>query len=327
MSSYSITDSNIPASKMHSMYVHRKRPQWGRAVVVWEANDKRGYQFEDGRLRVFKTNFCHLFDEVDVPDDGVSDVLRKTLRTRAKLLIERKERTSSGETPGVDAPYPFEDQVTIFLAQYPDGFQDKAWVSKLRGVDAKRRLKRHRDSAIAEAQEAFSEEKLSAQIAAGDHSEVIDTLIDQLQSTSLVQRSKVKPLIGFDAEQRVELAEAFFEVLYSDQPQVVTFKRYAQAFGGATHWQLVTAPLALVQPDKHVCVRPSVFRKQAATMAPMALYSRDPSPHSYRDMRRVARATMEKLEEEGYKPRDFVDIYDFVWCTLRPSAEKYLDEV
>ena len=35
------------------LYRHSKRKQWGFAVLAWEKEGKRGYQFEDGELRVW----------------------------------------------------------------------------------------------------------------------------------------------------------------------------------------------------------------------------------------------------------------------------------
>ncbi|MEL6182380.1 MAG: hypothetical protein AAFS10_25715, partial [Myxococcota bacterium] len=66
------TDSNPLTAAMHSLYVHTKRPNWGRAILAWEQGGKRGYQFEDGRLRVFKKDFYGLFDTVELPEDDDS---------------------------------------------------------------------------------------------------------------------------------------------------------------------------------------------------------------------------------------------------------------
>ena len=64
------------ASQVH-VYVHRKRPQWGYAIVAWEKGDKRGYQFEDGQLRVFKDAFYGLFDRVDPSGAGAVELVEE----------------------------------------------------------------------------------------------------------------------------------------------------------------------------------------------------------------------------------------------------------
>ena len=49
------------------LFRHSKRPQWGIAALVWELNGKRGYQFSDGKLRVFKQGFYGLFESAVAP--------------------------------------------------------------------------------------------------------------------------------------------------------------------------------------------------------------------------------------------------------------------
>ena len=74
-------------------------------------------------------------------------------------------------------------------------------------------------------------------------------------------------------------------------------------------------------------MRPSALRKQAAVFAPSRVYSRRPRRTAYDNYRRVAEATRERLEEEGYEPEDLLDVYDFIWATLRPAAAKKLEEL
>ena len=39
------------------LYRHVKRPEWGVAMIAWERNGTRAYQFEDGKLRKFPEAF------------------------------------------------------------------------------------------------------------------------------------------------------------------------------------------------------------------------------------------------------------------------------
>ncbi|MEL6179945.1 MAG: hypothetical protein AAFS10_13385, partial [Myxococcota bacterium] len=222
-------------------------------------------------------------------------------------------------------PYPFEEQIAIFTNIFPQGFAGEDWAEDRRGVGSSRRLKRHRSPAIAQAQEDFAEATVKAQLEQGDAGVIITHIINNLQDTDLVQRSKTKALSRLNPKEQTELAEAFVNMLYGEEPLATRFKRYVDAMP-SNDWRVITAPLALVQPEKHVCVRPSVFRKQAASIAPRSLYTSKPSVHSYRDMRHMAKATFDKLKDEGLQPRDLLDIYDFIWITLRPSAEKHLDD-
>ena len=318
------TETQPLTADMHNLYIHRKRPNWGRAILAWEQGEKRGYQFEDGRLRIFKKGFYDMFDVVDAPEDDDSTLV-STLRSRARLIIERRDQAAEGNASTIEAPYPFEDQLKIFINVYPNGFTDESWTKDRRGEGAGRRLKRHRDPAIAQARADLAEDKVRDHLAAGDAAAIINAIVDNLQNCDLVQRSKTKSIERLQGAEATELAEAFVGMLYSEEPMSTRFKRYVDAMP-SNDWRVITAPLALVQPEEHVCVRPSVFRKQAASIAPRSIYTARPSIHSYRDMRRMAQATFKQLEEAGQEPRDLLDIYDFIWITLRPSAEKHLDD-
>lgn len=318
------TETQPLTADMHNLYIHRKRPNWGRAILAWEEGEKRGYQFEDGRLRIFKKGFYDMFDVVDAPEDDDSTLV-STLRSRARLIIERRDQAAEGNASTIEAPYPFEDQLKIFINVYPNGFTDESWTKDRRGEDAGRRLKRHRDPAIAQARADLAEDKVRDHLAADDAAAIINAIVDNLQNCDLVQRSKTKSIERLQGAEATELAEAFVDMLYSEEPMATRFKRYVDAMP-SNDWRVITAPLALVQPEEHVCVRPSVFRKQAASIAPRSIYTARPSIHSYRDMRRMAQATFKLLEEAGQEPRDLLDIYDFIWISLRPSAEKHLDD-
>lgn len=310
----------------HGLYKHKKRPQWGLAIVAWERGDKRGYQFEDGKLRVFKKGFYSLFEEVDPPEDAAIDLVDELNRRLATSIKHAKRKASGNKLKPV---YPFETQAEIFRRQFAEGFQDPAWKEDKRGEDASRRLKRHRDAAIEEAQKDFNQESFKALLDEGRYTEVWERAIEHLEGTTLLNRSHIEPLKVLREDQHQEFAEAFYDLLWGDGKFVRRFERYMEALTGGkpddASWQLATALPALVRPTKHVCVRPSTFKKQAGAIAPSLIYTKNPSPRSYRNYRKMAKATRRKLKGEGFEPKDLMDIHDFIWCTLRPAAKKYLD--
>ena len=79
-------------------------------------------------------------------------------------------------------------------------------------------------------------------------------------------------------------------------------------------------------PENHVCVRRSAFTRQAGAISPMARYSKRATVRSYKNFRRVAPVVKKRLTKKGHERRDFLDVYDFIWDTLRDSALDHLGE-
>src|SRR5690606_1096467 len=121
------------------------RTEWGLAILAWERDGKRAYQFEDGKLRVFKAGYYELIHEVDRSMGEASAVVADLNRQ-----LGRSENRREREKAGVEgkALLSFDEQVEIFCHMYPGGFQDEAWLRDVRGQEVPRRLKRHRDQAI-----------------------------------------------------------------------------------------------------------------------------------------------------------------------------------
>ena len=55
------TPSEAAAPKL---YQHTKRPEWGLAILAWDRGSRRAFQFEDGKLRVFKQGYYEMVEEV-----------------------------------------------------------------------------------------------------------------------------------------------------------------------------------------------------------------------------------------------------------------------
>jgi hypothetical protein len=299
---------------------HSRRPQWGLAILAWERDDKAGYQFEDGRLRVFSTAYKDLMEPAEPkhrPEDAVIADLQAALGT------------PSDEREPLQAEATFEQQVALFESLYPEGFQGEAWTLEMRGPkEGGRALKRHRDPSIAAAQAVFDSGEVASQLAEGRHSAWVDAVLDVLAETTLVSRSRVKALRAMEDDERRTFAEAAADLLHGEGRFGTRFKAWVKTLRdgleGKASWRLATALSALVEPDSHICVRHSAFIRQAAVIAPTSSYSRRPKARSYRNFRRVARVVRTRLEAAGHQPRDLMDVHDFIWTTLRASAIDHL---
>ena len=315
-----------------ALYRHTGCDQWGLAILAWENESKRAYQFQDGKLRVFKRGYYHFFEEVDRPVDRVPKILSTLERgldvSNARLEARRARRAADQQSAtGIT----LQDQVWLFARLYEGGFAGETWVAKQRGAGVKRRLKRHRDPAIAQAQSALSLVELDRLIAAGQHQEIISRAKDVLSKTDLVTKTETGRLRCDTDEQARELATALRHLLHGDAPYMMRFEHFvaalARVIGKEPSWQLATALPALVFPDRHICIRPTAFRAQAAWMAPRLGYVKRPNAPLYQRFLRMGEMVREELKKSGQTPRDLLDVHDFMHVTLRPSARKQYNRV
>lgn len=309
-----IIDTNI-------IYRHNARADWGDAILAWDRGGKRGYMFEDGKLRVFKDGWYHHLSEVDQP-------LPKAAATAARL--QRKLGLDALRRPIKHDGMSFEDQLTVFEMLYPQGFTADGWAIDKRGEGAKRRLKRHRDIAIADARERLDAGRLDVLITADHIDEAWGEVIAVLDGTDLVTKRHVAGLRELGTEARRSLVECVRGLLWGDESYEVRFERFVATLalltGKEPSWQLATVLSALVHPDQHIAVRPNIMRAQAAWMAPNLAWSKVPTAPLYTRLQRMAEAVREELRQAEQAPRDLLDVADFMWTTLRPKARKLLEE-
>jgi len=306
------------------LYQHVQRPEWGVAILVHDARDRRGYLFEDGEVRTFVEGFHHLVQPVSLEPAEAARRLAALDRRRSRRERTPKRRRRRGAT--AEPKVTFADQVRVLKMSYPDGFHDDLWVKDVRGAGASKRLKRHRDPAVAQARRDLSAERLDALVGAGRSGEVVSAVRATLRSTDLVTPKMLRPLDGLDAAGAARLAAAVRGALHGEGPFGPRLTALIDALtvgGREPAWQLVTALPALVHPAEHVCVKPSAFRQQAKVLAPDLRHGRAPGAAAYARYLELARTVEERLLQASLTPRDLLDVHDFMWATLRPKARRH----
>ncbi|MDH3270014.1 MAG: hypothetical protein OEN56_01700 [Gemmatimonadota bacterium] len=302
---------------------HAKRPEWGVAVLAWERDGHRGYQFEDGRLRKIRKGYYKLLEPVDELE-APEAVVRKNL--------ERAMVATGGEaTRSIKKKVaPFEDQLELFVKLYPKGFMDPAWIADHRGDPNGSALKRHRDPSLADAQEALAADRCNGMVVDGQHDTLFESIVDVLAGSNLLPISHVKDLRQLDDDERRRYSESVADVLHGERHFDERFRDYLDVLtsllGGRPSWRIATALPSLVHPQTHVSVRRSAFARQAGSIAPTARYTRTADVGAYKNYLRVAQGVKTRLVDAGHEPRDLLDIHDFIWDTLRTSALGHLGE-
>lgn len=299
-----------------SFYRHTKKPGWGLALILWERDGKRAYKFEDGKERIIAEDYYRLLNRTDEEPDSDS------------VLIAEIAKLRGGDTDSKADSMTFEEQLSVYLAQYPGAFGSDAWIKGYRGKEGKRRLKRHRVPAIAEAQERLSKAELERILEQGAYKELQETLVEVLGSTDLVTKAQLEPYRKGVAGEN--FTRALYAMLYGEGDMAKRFTELAQHMSmlwPRVPWTVITAPLALVHPKEHVCVKPSVFTKQADCTTKPIRPTKLPTARVYRGYLEMCKELREKLSNAGALPHDLLDIYDFIWVTQRPAAAEHLARV
>ena len=303
------------------LYRHSQRPEWGMALLAWERNGRRAYQFEDGKLRKIQEGYYDLLDPVE-DSEGPTTAVRNNLQAAIKAL------KGGSEHKVYKAVCTFEQQVALFIKLYPKGFKDPEWIEDKRGTEDGRALKRHRVPSMIAAQEALAPASAGSLIDEGRQEELAETVLNVLADTNLVPLSHVKSLRALDEDQLAEYAEVVFDLVHGEGSFDDRFQTYldtlTRLLDGRPSWREATALIALTHPQEHVAVRRSAFIRQAGSIAPTGAYSRKPKVDAYRSFRRVALGVRKRLKAANHEPTDFLDVHDFIWTTLRKSALEHL---
>jgi hypothetical protein len=317
----------VDSTSSNVVYLHSKRKGWGLAAVAWERNGKRGYVFVDGEERTFAKEYCNLFEPVRATTPEAQRLLAEVGKPDKASTASKngRARKASGktETRTVD------EQIAVFGKLFPDGFVGAPWRKKHRGTGKGRRLKRHRDAAVADARAQLSREAIEALTAEGRTDEVLRRAVAVLEATDLVTKSQLEALRV--ARATTPLVEGLCDYLHEEDPEGKRFGEFARRLGrntdGRCNWPLFTALRALVQPEAHVCVRTGAIRAQAAILFADVGKDTRITARRYLQYLAIAENLRDRLTAAGMAPTDLIDIYDFMWETTRPAHAELYDEV
>lgn len=313
--------SSLETETAGTIYRHQKRPEWGCAILLSDRGGKREYQFEDGKKRIFKRAYCDMFKPVDRPLDETK-VIKKNLLTRAG----RRTQALSNNAKAI----PLNDQVDFFLEKYEKGFRDDDWIKAKRGAEGRKRLKRHREGLIEDAQELLGKKHIDALIAEDKHAEVVEAMHKLTDSTDLTTKRHGAPLTAIRGQGAVEVANALRDLLYGKGEYAIRFEAFvavlSRAMGTAPSWQMATLFAAAIHPTEHLFVKPKTTDLQAEWMAPGITMTKLPNGPTYERLREMAMKMGERLGRKNLAPRDLLDLHDFMWETLRPKARKTIAE-
>lgn len=297
---------------------HSLREEWGLGIVVSQASDRVQLQFQDGLPRSFKKGYYHLFEAIDRRLDvtlGIVDALHG--------MMDGPKRTSKR-----NRAVTLDEQVAYFSEQYEGGFEGAQWDQAHRGSERKTPLKRHRDGLVAMAKQEFGKTRLRKALNAGTPGEVHAAAVCVVASTNIVKVKERKLFDAMSPSQHALFANSLFSLLHGRASFGKRFDDLVasleRGMGQAPSWELSTIFLAAYRPEDHTVVRLNTQSRQAEYMAPGMVLSGRPMGIFYERLLKMSVTVREALESEGCTPRDHFDVFDFMWQTLRPAAQKVI---
>jgi hypothetical protein len=292
-----------------TLFAHSMRKDWGVGVFAGEKDGKRRYLFENGEERTLASGFDQLMKRVERPTSEQQLAFARL----QKVLAGRAKNDPDGKPPG----FTLSSQLVKFRETYPSGFSDPNWIEGVRG-GANGRLR----TALAAAEERLSAKALDSLTSTRSPADAWQVVRDVLASSGLVPAAQLA-LTQSSGERG--LPGAIRELLHGTGAYDKRFDRFVTtftaAFGAPPGWELVTALSALVHPLDHVCVEPTMFRKQVKAVSAQRSVSARPSGSGYGTFLSVARLIANKLTEQGEVPRDLMDVRNFIVFTMKPVSK------
>lgn len=300
------------------LFQHTLQPHWGLATPVSVRGLHALYQFEDGRVREFRLE-SPLLRRVRVGHRHHEAVeqLHKHIDNLQSVRRQRRTRRRVARR----APRGLALQVSLFKQKFPLGFHGIRWNVQMRGHGSGRRLKRHRDPAILGAGQRLSAQLLTQLVTKERHDEIHRLAMETLAGTDLVHASQRRPLVQMSDSEKRRFAIRLTDLLHDNNEVLDTrFEQWVQAcdvyMKRPPAWEAVTAPLALLFPSDHVCVRPDRLTVQATQLGIALTLPERPTAEAYREALGVVRGVQDVCTENGLAPRDLLDVCDFMEVTL-----------
>ena len=310
-----------------ALFRHTVRPEWGTAMLVVEEPGKRRYQFTDGKLRTFKEGYYELFEQVEIEASEGARLLSnlQTLAGNATWGNQPESRTAT-KTESFSLP----EQITIFKQIFERGFQDTDYEADVRGCSEDGGKGTRHDVIIA-CRTLLSKETLGQAIEDERWKEIHKTAVTVAGSTNIPSSgSDLRLLRQLDEDKCEGFAKALFFLLHSDEAYSLRFTRWVEYLASAgvkPTWPMTTVLPALAFPGEHIAIKPSVFRQEARVVMSGMEYTPTPNANDYERYQRMGKKISQTLVTNDLQPRDMMDVYDFIWLTLRPKGKKLIKDL
>ncbi len=305
------------SSQTPAIVQHADHPEWGRGLILpqqYGRADRFDIAFESGGTRTILKSFAEKLTPVAMPADEAALLGERLASRRTTGTARSKARPKAGLAAAFTS---FDAQLASFLAAFPDGFAGEKFEREVRGVAGAKRRKTDTGAAIVEAGETLS----AKAFAEHDEATLFEAAARLVKSTAFVHPLEGANLLGAMPEaDRSAFVAALRDLLHGSGDAGDRFDRFVSTIkledgkGAAKRptWPMTTVFAALVHPTEHVCVKPTVFQKQAALLKVVLDYQPLPTAAVYSRFLTMVRKTEAALVGAGQQPRDLVDVASFI---------------
>lgn len=304
------------------VYKNRACPEWGMGLVVEDEPQSWVLVFEHAGRKKFVKSKAKVLVAVNLSKEDLERLQTKIHRKQPPRGATPSATLGRGRSKARFAT--FEEQLRFFEALFVGGFEGERFMTEERGAPEAKGKAGYKTAAIAMAQAELSADRFES----APSSDLFESAKRVLGATNIVFPIEgAIPFGALDQEDRPAALAALEQLLHGDGDYAVRLQRFAESVnlkdksgkGKKVTWPMATLFAALYRPTEHTCVKPTVFAAQGATLGLVVEKSQPVTAVGYRQFFNVAKTTQERLLATGHRPRDFVDVYSFIW---RTHAEK-----
>jgi hypothetical protein len=307
---------------MVAAYKNEMMPEWGLGLVVEDQPGNWVLMFEHAGRRKFIKEKAKTLVTVTLAPEAM-EALHAKLHGRHAARAGAKPK-SKKPSKNVARFITFDDQMKAFEKLFPGGFEGESFVNGERGTAETKAKGGSKTAGITLAQAELTKERFDS----GTAEELFASAKKVLASTNMV--FPIEGAIPFNSlaeEDRPSAIAGLKELLHGDGDYALRLEQFASSMhlkdkAGKPKkitWPLATIFGALYYPNDQICVKPTAFAAEGATLAIAVEKSQPVASAGYRQFYKIAKGVQERLLTAGQKPRDLVDIYSFIY---RTHAEK-----
>jgi hypothetical protein len=311
------------------IYRHIDNRTWGYGIVMNRLPDKLYMHFEDGKQRIIKDAAPYIEKLVaqDLPASEAEAIIDLITKGSTHAALGKAGDRPTKATPKHRVPTMlFQAQLDLFERVFPGGFLGEKFVAEERGKPGTPGIAGYKQAAIELAQTEFAKGRMAAL----SDAEVFDTAKTLLHLTNIPHPIEgAIPFRQMKEDGRKLFVDSLRDLLHGNDDYALRFNRYVDCFrledkeGRPKHvtWPVVTLFHAFLDPSQHLPVKLTFFRSEAAMFDIDLRHNGIPSATTYARCVEVGREVERKLLDVGHKPRDLMDIYSFIWRTLKARSQ------
>lgn len=285
--------------KAGMLVVHPRKPEWGPGRVVKIDRDCAWVFWRDadgGEAKRMDRRLVSL-QPATTQSDPTLDNLPPLTDARGQLV-------------GIPKRLSLQQAIGRFTARFPGGFYDAGYVAGERG---------YKEAAHRECVQRFGSGRF-ARLLRSDCALLVEEVMRTYRSINLLAVFEKAALT--DALAEAQAARPFLaalgRVLEDASVSEANFGPYLGAVcdlpsprGRVATWPVATLIPFLMQPDRHMFLKPSVTEKAAEVLGFNLNYRATPNWPTYSRLLEMGRVYMDRLGE--LKPRDLIDVQSFSW--------------